>query len=182
MKQKHLFSLLDRTYTTVKVVYARNAEAATVEASIPDYGDVRGARIAPRAPQGRTHDDNKTWTFKVPLAWDIKAGDIAVVKSNNGHGLSFVHVVSVDAIPDIDIDANFEYKWLVQKVDTTEFDALVEKEKTFGDTMLEIERVKQRESLLDSWRNSLPEGSAARALFEQTAASLAAPAVEGKPV
>jgi hypothetical protein len=180
MKQKHLFSLLDRTYTTVKIVYARNDEAAQVEATIPDYGDVHGARIALRRVNHHS-GDHKTWTFKVPLSWNIKEGDIAVVKSNNGHGLSFVHVVSVDAIPDIDIDANFEYKWLVQKVDTTEFDSLVEKEKVFGDTMLEIERVKQRESLLDSWRNSLPEGSAARTLFEQTAASLAAPVVEGKP-
>jgi hypothetical protein len=176
MKQKHMFSLLDQTYTTVKVVYARNSEAATVA---PDYGDVRGARIKPNMPKAWEQSEGaQLYTFKVPLSWNIQEGDIAVVKSNSGNGLSFVHVVSVDPMPDIDIDANFDYRWLVQKVDLTEFDKLVAKEKAFGDAMLEVERVKQRDGLLESWRNSLPLGSAARELFEQTAASLAAPVVE----
>lgn len=179
MKQKHMFSLLDQTYTTVKVVYARNSNAGVTEAVLPDYGDVRGARVRPTPPKAWEQGEApQLYTFKVPLSWNIQPNDIAVVKSNNGNGLSFVHVVSVDPMPDIDVDANFDYRWLVQKVDLTEFDKLVVKEKAFADAMLEVERVKQRDGLLESWRNSLPEGSAARALFEQTAASLAAPVVE----
>lgn len=185
MKQKHLFSLLDQTYTTVKVAFTDRVLPAGTYDNGADLGEYDPGAGAPRtnlgqvkAKPGKTPpwggDRGRGYTYKVPKAWDIKEGDTLIVLTERA-GLAFVHVVSVDDMPDIDVDADFHYRWAVQKVDLTEFQELTLKEEQFGRQMIEVERVKQRESLLDSFRNSLPEGSAARTLFEQTTASLSPP-------
>lgn len=183
MKQKHLFSLLDNSYTTVKVAFTDQIlPAGTYDDGRVDLGEYDNGAGGPRTNLGQVRpkagkappwggDRGRGYTYKVPLAWEIKDGDTLIVLTPQ-RGLAFVHVVSVDERPDIDLDADFEYRWAVQKVDLTEFQELTLKEQKFNDQMLEVERVKQRESLLDSFRNSLPEGSAARALFEQTTAQL----------
>ena len=186
MKQKHLYSLLDQTYTTVKVAFTDRVLPAGTYDNGTDLGEYDQGAGAPRTNLGQIKTKGKTppwggdrgrgYTYKVPKSWDIKEGDTLIVLTER-NGLSFVHVVSVDDMPDIDVDADFHYRWAVQKVDLTEFQELTLKEEQFGRQMIEVERVKQRESLLDSFRNSLPEGSAARTLFEQTTASLQAPPI-----
>lgn len=166
MKHKHLFSLLDTTFTTVHVVFG--GPIVDIEEDQYDFRAPPRPAKAPSAPQ--------TYVYKVPKDWNVEKNDVLVVERNGG--MNLVHVVRVDGEPDIDLDANFDYKWAVQKVDRSAYDALVEKEKGFQDTMLNVERVKQRESLLQSFRESLPEGSEARRLFEQTTASIAGPTVE----
>lgn len=109
----------------------------------------------------------------MPKTWGVQEGDLLVVPTRGTVG--FGNVVKVDAEPEIDVDADFTYKWAVQRVDFEYHNELVANEKKFADTLQEVERVKQRESLLTSFRESLPEGSAARTLFEQTTASLAPP-------
>lgn len=185
MKQKHLYSLLDQTYTTVKVAFTDQIlPAGTYDNPNIDLGEYDSGSGASRTNLGQVRKPGKTppwggdrgrgYTYKVPLSWNVKEGETLIVLTPQ-NGLKFVHVVSVDDKPDIDVDADFEYRWAVQKVDLTEFQELTLKEENFGRQMLEVERVKQRESLLESFRNSLPEGSAARTLFEQTTATLQAP-------
>lgn len=164
MKHKHLFSLLDQSSTTVRVSFDNEYVAE----------DYDGFSRPPIRKDGKRRP--KTYAYKVPKAWNVEENDTLVV--NGVHGLALAHVVSVDGEPDIDIDADYDYKWAVQKVDMTEHNELVSREKNFQDTMLNVERVKQRESLLQSFRESLPEGTEARRLFEQTTASIAAPTVE----
>ena len=175
MKQKHMFSLLDNTYTTVKVVFGDVGQDPNYYADKDLHG--RPKRVG--EPSRGWNSDATSYTYKVPLAWGVNAGDELLVESKRG--LAIVTVVTVDAMPDIDVDANFDYKWAVQRIDRTEYNTLVEREKNFGNAMVEIERVKQRESLLESFRNSLPEGSAARTLFEQTTATLTPPAPPPAP-
>lgn len=191
MKQKHLFSLLDQTYTTIKVAFTDQIlPAGTYDDGRIDLGEYDSGNGAARTNLGEVRRKGKTppwggdrgrgYTYKVPLAWDVKEGETVIVLTPQS-GLKFAHVVSVDEKPDIDVDADFDYRWAVQKVDLTEFQELTLKEQQFGAQMLEVERVKQRESLLESFRSSLPEGSAARTLFEQTTASLSPPTAPQAP-
>lgn len=175
MKQKHMFSLLDQTFTTVHVqIHGDKAPVPQKPRHVQRYerGDLdpealRGAHWTPPAP------GVQLYTYKVPKHWGIKEGDLLVVPTRGTVG--FGNVVRVDLEPEIDVDADFTYQWAVQRVDFEMHNELVANEKKFADTLQEVERVKQRESLLESFRSSLPEGSAARALFEQTTASLAPP-------
>lgn len=187
MKQKHLFSLLDTSYTTVGVQFGEAAQKPQPVRRRFAPGDLSPDAIAeqkrqererlhPSAPQAPQWDTPSLFTYKVPRAWNVQEGDQLIVLAPRD-GLKVVLVVRADDNPVIDVDAEFDYRWAVQKVDMTEFQELTLKEQKFGVQLQEIERVKQRESLMDSFRSSLPEGSAARLLFEQTTASL-----QGEPV
>lgn len=192
MKQKHIYSLLDQSYTTVKVAFTDQVlPDGTYDNPNVDLGEFDSGNGAARTNLGQVRptagknppwggDRGRGYTYKVPLHWNIKEGDTLIVLTERT-GLKFVHVVSVDESPDIDVDDDFNYRWAVQKVDLTEFQELTLKEENFGRQMLEVERVKQRESVLNAFRESLPEGSAARALFEQTTASLTTPAPPQAP-
>lgn len=187
MKQKHMFALLDQSFMTVRVSfdapfvldmlppgnYDFEIESAEI---LHEYSGRRGS--TPHIQMTGRVLREKTYVYKVPRAWDVKQGDHLVVLSPQ-NGLKVVQVCHVDESPDIDLDANFDYKWAVSKVDLTEFRELTEKEKKFNDALVEVERVKQRESLVKSFLDNLPEGSEARKLFEQTTASIGAPVVEG---
>lgn len=168
MKHKHLFSLLDQTFTTVRVVFSNEVK----KRSKAPMRDLDPDRFAP-APWIEPEEVSRGYVYKVPRSWNVQPQENLIVLT--GNGLSIVTVIHVDAEPDIDIDASHDYKWAVQKVDLTEFRDLTEREKQFQDTMLHVERVKQRESLVQSFMESLPEGSEARRLFEQTTSTLAAP-------
>lgn len=182
MKQKHMFSLLDQTFTTVQVhIHGDKAPIPQKPRYVQRYerGDLdpealRGAHWSPPVDPGV-----RTYTYKVPKTWGIKVGDLLVVPTRGTVG--FGNVVTVDEFPVIDVDADFVYQWAVQRVDFEYHNELVENERKFGETIQEVERVKQRESLLTSFRESLPEGSAARALFESTTAQLQAPPVPQAP-
>jgi hypothetical protein len=179
-----MFSLLDQSFTTVHVAFGTGSllppgeydvTIESVEIHTPWQGE--DPRLEMRMKQPARGKRPQSYVYKVPKAWDVKAGQHLVVLDPGGD-LAVVNVLRVDEAPDIDVDANFDYKWAVSKVDTTEYLALNKREKEFGGAMLEVERVKQRENLLESFRSSLPEGSEARKLFEQTTASLSAPTVE----
>lgn len=106
---------------------------------------------------------NKPYTYKA--RGQIIADDYVVVNSPS-KGLVICKVVGVDKTPRIDIDADFTYQWIVQKVDTTEYNRVKEQEREFMDTLLEIERARQKDILMNSFCEHLPEGSSARVLFD----------------
>jgi len=132
---------------------------------MPDGGWV------PPSPQ------EKRYIYKVPLAWKVEPGDLLLVESPNS-GLTIVSVIEAHDSPQIDIDANHEYKWAAQKIDLSEYNALRDREAKFKDTMRDIERVKQRETVVEDFRNHLPADSEARKLFDNAVSALAAP-IEG---
>lgn len=182
MKQKHMFSLLDQTFTTVHVniqgdkapMPEKPRDRQRFENGALDADAVRHARWSPPIDTGP-----RTYVYKVPKHWGIAEGETLVVPARGM--IAFATVVSVDEFPVIDVDADFTYQWAVGRVDFEHYNELVESERKFGETLQEVERVKQRESLLTSFRDSLPEGSAARALFEQTTAQLQAPPAPEAP-
>ncbi len=121
------------------------------------------------------------YTYKGDLADNIQPGDYVVVDTPSD-GYKIVRVHNVDAVPQIDVDADFSYKWIVQKVDPSKYLARVEAERAFADQLREIERIRQREQLIQDFHEKLPEGSAARAAFEAAVQRLGAPAAaQGQP-
>ena len=108
---------------------------------------------------------SKTYTYKARLEDNIQVGDRVVVDSPS-KGMTVVEVTAVHKTAKIDLDAPFTYKWIVQKIDSTAYDETQAKEAEFLETMMEVERVHQRELLLSKFKDHLPEGSEARKMFE----------------
>lgn len=190
MKQKHLLSLLQTGMTTIQVVFPEgnregyDAPPAPVRASVrapsqPMPGGMRqpawAAHTEPMRPA------QQMYTYKAPLEADVQPGDSVVVDSPR-FGLAIVTVMSVDPVPRIDPDADFDYKWIVQKIDRSGYDKRVMDEQDFGDTLQAVEVQRQREQLLETMSEHLPANSQARAMFDAaiakvtTAPVIAAPA------
>ena len=169
MKQRHLYALLDTSYTTIKVVFN--------EIHAPAPVTKRDRQVPWSADEPKTYP-GQAYTYKVPKDAGVAVDDFVVVDTKS-RGLTLARVVEAHESPQIDIDAPFDYKWIVQKVDRDGYQRRVQAERVFADTMLDIERVRQRESMIRGMTENLPEGSEARRLFDQTIAQLAAPVVEG---
>lgn len=79
---------------------------------------------------------DRGYTYKTML--DLVEGDKVLV--DTASGMQIVTVREVLDISDVDLEANYEYKWVVQKVDFTEF----EQYKQMEDDLLKYLRKKQR--------------------------------------
>ena len=86
------------------------------------------------------------YTCKVDKALDLKEGDLVVVPA--GSSFKVGRVARVDAEPDIDIEAPYALKWVVQKVDTTKFDEQVRRETEAMERIKVDQRAKAREAAL----------------------------------
>lgn len=168
MKQSHLMSLFQEGMTTVVVTFGKDAQREAVSNREPEFIDIVeiGNPIRRRVPAQNPAYYSETYTYKAPIKAGYKAGDLALVDSPKG-GLCVVTILEVHDTPQIDVDADFDYKWLVQKVDLTEYKDIQAKEAQFRQLLNEMERAKVREQLKKDYVASLPEGSEASKLFEQ---------------
>lgn len=137
MNNRHLMTLLQENYTTVEAIFTGKQS----DADNPDL---------------------KRYTYKIPLNAGYVEGDFAVVVSPSG--LTVVMIVKIHQKPKIDLDSEFTYKWLVQRLDLTEYEERQQKEETFLEMLTDIERTHQRNILLNKFQECLDEES--RALFE----------------
>ena len=64
---------------------------------------------------------DKRYTYKTIL--DLKVGDKVVVNAP-GNNFKIIDVVKIDNAPKLDINASFSYKWIVQKIDTEQYESL----------------------------------------------------------
>lgn len=94
------------------------------------------------------------YTYKAMKDEGIVAGDAVVVNSPS-KGLTVVTVTEVHTTPKIDINSGFVYQWIVQKVDTTKYKKRNELEERLTESLLEMERQKQREELAAEVRAAL---------------------------
>lgn len=104
----------------------------------------------------------KRYHYKVPIAWGVALHDYLVVPANN--------TISVVRVEEIHRTPNFnglpKLKYAIQRVDTTEFDALVKREQDFAYAMQEIEREKERNSIREALRTMVSGSSVGAALLE----------------
>lgn len=83
----------------------------------------------------RFASSEKQYTYKTTE--DFEVGDYAV--ANTPNGVKTVRITAVHKVPQIDINSNYEYQWLVCKVDFQKYDELIEKESLFSEQLLELE-------------------------------------------
>ena len=110
---------------------------------------------------------DKEYTYKALESEGVQVGDEVIIDSPR-EGMKIVMVTRVDSKPQIDLSSPFPYKWIVQKVCRARYDDLLRQEQEFKDALVEVERVRQREVLMKSFHEYLPEGSEARKLFDVT--------------
>ncbi len=168
MKQSHLLSILQNDFTTVHVAFRADINAASIE-------EAKGFSGTAKVNGGTV----RTFTYKAPFTANIVVDDYVVVESPKG-GPMVGLVMRVDEKANIDLDADFEYKWIVQRIDRTEYDARVKRDAAFIETMNEVEREAQKAKLIKKFADHLPEGSEARAKYEQAVAAAQAPLQIGK--
>lgn len=99
-----------------------------------------------------TIDDRATalYTYKT-LDDTIKENDIVVVKV--GDRIKTASVIKVDTVADLTGD--FDYQWIVQKIDTTEYDKLNEMEQGASEKLRELEQKTMIENAKDLLSESL---------------------------
>ena len=79
----------------------------------------------------------RPYTYKT-LIEDIEVDDVVVVYVSGVPKCA--HVIGVDKTPKIDVDSNTNYKWIVCKVDETEYEETKKREKEFADHLLELQQ------------------------------------------
>lgn len=72
----------------------------------------------------------KRYTYKALKSERIKKGDRVVVMLWDGE-MRIVQVVRVDRKPKFDVKANWDYKWIVQKIDTARHQQLEREDRRF---------------------------------------------------
>lgn len=160
----HLVALLQEDYTTVGVVFNTSPEQARRA-----QNDVPTSQQAPWA-QHPQQAQEKQYTYKCQFK-DVEVGDMVVLPpSSEGKMPSIGTIVRVDDEPQLNFESGIEYKWLLDKVDTTGYAAILEKEKQMMNVLRASERAKQRKELVDNYQLSLPEGSESRKLFDEARA------------
>lgn len=117
----------------------------------------------------------KLYTYKAPLSAGVQAEDKVIVDSPT-NGLTIVDVVSVDAHPRIDIDADFTYKWIVQRVDMAAYQRTIDLEAEALEMLEEAERRRQRDELMADYASQFPRGTPAGEMFNETVRRLASSA------
>lgn len=145
----HILSLLQTGFTTIGITFDLEM---TPRDNATDRARNRNRQVG-------------EYDYKVMESDNIKVGDFVIVDSPHS-GLTVAMVSRVDAKPRIDLDAPFAYKWIVQKVDRTRYDEVLKQEEDFKEALVEVERAKQRESVIKDFQERLPENSEARKLFD----------------
>lgn len=118
------------------------------------------------------------YTYKALKSQGIAVGDFVIVDSPNG-GPTMVKVTAVGTFEDLDAGAYQGYKWIVGKVDITDYTATTEKEAAFYQKVEELQRKAKAQKALEALAESLGGMDALKALMgELTPAPAPAPKVE----
>lgn len=169
MTNKHLLSLLQTNFRTVHVVFEDANHFPDAPDALPwnAQAPTQPRRNEPAAPVRATtrHAPQKAYVYKCHNSMKVEQGQAAVVMTDGG--MRIVTVVKVDDFADIDLNADHDYKWIVNVIDTTQYDDLLNKEVQFNRLVTEAHRTKMREETLASFKSVLPtEGEAAKLFHE----------------
>lgn len=77
----------------------------------------------------KPNSDSQTWTYKAPDQLQVLKGDKVVVQANNSFKVGTV--MEVHDEPQINLDSNYDYKWIIDKVDFALFEAITKSEEEF---------------------------------------------------
>lgn len=199
--KRHLIELLtEGKFTTVQVYFETQLDKYREDMPAPPNGlqHPRSARssVAFRKPElneypwGEVAPETamfpfvdaalpaKTYTYKVNhmQAANLAKGDRVVVPTD-ADAFAVATVWMVDKTPQIDYNAQFEYRWLVQKVDAQEYNQNLAHEQQFRALLEENEKQRQREAIRSSMlQNMLPTDPDSLAQFNEALKVLGVPA------
>lgn len=176
MTNRHLLSLLQNNFRTVHVIFENNGTAQSnfdqsecpFENKTPHSKGRPGPIILDYAvpPPVSLQMPQKSYVYKCHNDLKVEVGSRVVVMTDSG-GLKIVTVVKVDDFADIDLTAEFSYKWIVDVVCTDLYNDLLDKEAKFTRLVTEAERAKLREQTLESFKSVIPATGEAAELFHK---------------
>jgi hypothetical protein len=100
---------------------------------------------------------SKLYTYKTRLK--LQRNDWVIVSVNDV--LKVVQVVQVHATPQIDFEAKFDYKWVVQKVDMSDYNTTLAAEAKLVEHIDAMERLHKRYTMRQIIENVYVKGSPA---------------------
>lgn len=98
---------------------------------------------------------SKSYTFKVDNSIELEESDMVVVFALSR--FTVATVLEVHKEQQIDFDADYQYSYIVQKVDTELFDKLNERSTKIRTALTELSRRKLKRELLEEFTGSLDE-------------------------
>lgn len=107
--QKNTIHSLIEPFITVEAIFKPNLNIDVV----------LDESLANLAQQLLIDEAARAYTFKADGDLNLKVGDYAVVHANNR--LTIVQISAVHAQPQLDPQAEFEYKWVVDKINLQRF-------------------------------------------------------------
>lgn len=100
-------------------------------------------------------NDSGRYTYKYPKDLDIEEGDHVVVPGSLARGTS-MRVGKVENVYMSAYNPNeIPLKWIIQKVDTEEFDEYVDRDRKALETLREVEKRRAKRELLEEFSQGL---------------------------
>lgn len=154
---KHMASLFREDLVTVQVVFnSETSESAFLHCNAA-----------------------KPYTYKALEAHNLKVGDFVAVLANNE--IKVVRVIKVDASPQIDVASSYDYKWIIQKIDTSWNEKITAQEAEFTNVLRDMERQAAREKVRQTFLETLPENSPLRDVLNGAVKSLNSVVLDVQP-
>lgn len=131
MRDNHIIALMRDNYYTVEVTYGLG--------------------------QGKAEGE-RTYTFKVPKDVQLNEGDAVVVPADsNSKPYTIVYVAKVHLEAELDFALDVDFKWIVSKVDTAQFDAIGAEEAEIRAAIVQSRKAQYRAQLKQSILESNPD-------------------------
>ncbi len=112
-------------------------------------------------------DENKQYTFKMRKNDYPEINKYVVVPSDKPGKFAVAKVVAVDAEPQINLDSNIRYKWIVTPVYAGEHDKQVAREEEFIKLIEKVSKKKEETRLIKEFKEFLPQDEESQALVEE---------------
>lgn len=96
----------------------------------------------------------KLYTYKALASWNIQPDDRVIVDSPKD-GLVVVKVDSVSSDPDLNFADVGNFKWIVQKIDTSQYDAVTQQEADLTHKVQALLRKQAQEKFLNDFSSAL---------------------------
>ncbi len=154
MKQRHLVSMLLENYNTIRVRFMQDGQ--NEKPVNLDPVEVTETKESMPWNDGfdNNHENGRSWTYKIPKDLTLTKGSYVLVLAPR-NVLKVAEVVDVHSTPQIDFEADFDYKWIVSVVNFDFYKSIMLQEQDFKAKAHEIEKSHQRKTMLEKYRESL---------------------------
>lgn len=106
------------------------------------------------------------YTFKAEVDGGFVVGDYAVVHARDE--LKIVKIVQIHDTPKIDVNAHFEYKWVIQKIDFRAFRARHQEQQRIETLLNALQIAERKEALLERLNKMSQKDEHLHELLKQT--------------